>query len=135
MKQHLVTLLLTFCCTLSFAQLYCTEPETAKPMRDKEIVRNTSIIDIEGVLYENVVVTIESISADYLIHHDDRVKVTVKNANGKKIWKKTLYNAHMYIFRSGQVQVGKPNFDQLVLFPSTIDNRYTGIIREKEGVY
>lgn len=35
-------------------------------MRDTEIVRNVSVIDIEGNLHNNVEVTIKSISADYL---------------------------------------------------------------------
>ena len=45
MKKHLITLLLTFCCTLCFAQSQSKEPEKVKPMMDTEIVRNISIID------------------------------------------------------------------------------------------
>ena len=135
MKKFLATLVLTLCCTLSFAQSESTEPEKTKPMRDTEIVRNVSVIDIEGNLHNNVEVTIKSISADYLIYDNDRVKVTIKNEKGKKVWKKTFHNAYMYVFSNGQIQVGKPNFDQLIIFKSSTDNRYIGVIREKEGVY
>ena len=41
----------------------------------------------------------------------------------------------MYVFSNGQIQVGKPNFDQLIIFKSSTDNRYIGVIREKEGIY
>ena len=126
MKKFLATLVLTLCCTLSFAQSESTEPEKTKPMRDTEIVRNVSVIDIEGNLHNNVEVTIKSISADYLIYDNDRVKVTIKNEKGKKVWKKTFH---------GQIQVGKTNFDQLIIFKSSTDNRYIGVIREKEGIY
>lgn len=135
MRTFLVTILLALCHTLSFAQSQNTEPEKTKPMRDTEIVRNVSIIDIEGTLHNNVEVTIKSISADYLIYDNDRVKVTIKNEKGKKVWKKTLHNTYLYVFSNGQVQVGKPNFDQLIIFKPATENRYIGIIREKEGIY
>ena len=135
MKKHLITLLLTFCCTLSFAQSQSKEPEKVKPMMDTEIVRNISIIDIEGIIYENVQATIKSISADYFVHDKARVKVTIKNEKGENIWKKTLKNAYMYVFSNGQIQVGKPNFDQLIISKSTTTNNYIGMIREKEGIY
>ncbi len=54
---------------------------------------------------------------------------------GKRFGKKTFYNAFMYVFSNGQVQIGKPNFHQLVIFKSTFGNSYNGVIREYEGVY
>lgn len=134
MKKYLLTFLLTICYTLSFAQLQNTESEKTKPMLNKEIVRKVSSIDIEGSLYENVEVTIKSMNG-FTIYDIDRVKVTIRNEEGKKIWKKTLSNAYMYVFRNGQVQVGQPNFNQLVIYKSIKDNKFIGIIREKEGVY
>ena len=77
----------------------------------------------------------KSINADYLIFNNDRVKVTIRNKDGKKVWKKTFYNAYMYVFSNGQVQIGKPNFDQMVIFKSMFGNSYNGVIREYEGVY
>ena len=135
MKRYLTTLLFALFSTLAFSQYQSDEAETARPMRDTEIERFVSVMDIEGVMYEDVKITIKSISADYFIYNKDRVKVTIKDKDGKKIWKKTLHNAYMYVFKGGQVQIGKPNFDQIVIFKSQFGNYYTGIIREKEGVY
>ena len=73
MKKYLVTLFLALCATISFAQSQGNEREEAKPMRDTKIVRNVSVIDIEGKLYEDVKVTMKSISADYFIFDKDRV--------------------------------------------------------------
>ena len=135
MKKFLVTLFLALCATISFAQSQEDESEKARPMRDTKVVRNVTEIDIEGKLYEDVEVTMKSISADYLIFNNDRVKVTIRNKDGKKVWKKTFYNAYMYVFSNGQVQIGKPNFDQMVIFKSMFGNSYNGVIREYEGVY
>ena len=135
MKKYLVTLFLALCATISFAQSQGDESEKARPMRDTKVVRNVTVIDIEGTLYEDVEVTMKSISADYFIFDKDRVKVTIRDKDGKKVWKKTFHNAYMYVFSSGQVQIGKPNFDQIVIFKSKFGNHYTGIIREEEGVY
>lgn len=64
-----------------------------------------------------------------------KVKVTIKNAEGKKIWKRTLKNAYLYVFSSGQVQVGKNNFDQVVIYRVPSIDDFVGKIRVKEGVY
>lgn len=123
------------CSILSFSQSLNKEPEKTSPMTDTELVRNVSILDIEGEYYYDVKITMKSISADYFIFNHDRVKVTIKDKNGKKIWKRTLHNAYLYVFSNGQVQIGKPKFDQIVIFKSSYGNYYTGIIREKEGIY
>ena len=68
---------LALCATISFAQSQGDESEKARPMRDIKVVRNVTEIDIEGKLYEDVEVTMKSISADYLIFNNDRVKVTL----------------------------------------------------------
>ena len=135
MKKYLVTLFLALCAAISFAQSQGDESEKSRPMRDTKVVRNVTVIDIEGTSYEDVEVTMKSISADYFIFDKDRVKVTIRDKDGKKVWKKTFYNAFMYVFSNGQVQIGKPNFDQLVIFKSTFGNSYNGVIREYEGVY
>lgn len=108
--------------------------ETTKPMTDTEIERNVSRIDIEGKEYENVKVNLKSISPDYYFSDVPKVKVTIVDMEGKQIWKKTLKNAYLYVFSSGQIQVGKPNFDRIVIYKND-SGLYTGKIREKEGVY
>lgn len=110
--------------------------ETAYPLNDTEVVRKLTYIDIEGVIYDNVVVTLKSKSPNYFsLKSDYKVKVTVRNSEGKKIWKKTLRNVNLYVFSTGQVQVGKYNFDKIVISRSSYSNDYFGMIREKEGIY
>ncbi len=53
----------------------------------------------------------KSTSPDYFITDKYKVKITITDANGKKIWKKTLKNVFLYVFSDGQVQVGKRHFD------------------------
>lgn len=128
MKLRILLIFLLFNLTTAlFAQ------ETAKPMNDTEIERSVSIMDIEGKKYENVKVTLKSISPDYFISDIYRVKVTIVDMKGKVVWKKTLKNVYLYVFSSGQIQVGKPNFDKIVIYKN--DYFSTGKIREKEGIY
>lgn len=108
--------------------------ETAKPLTDSEIMRNVSIIDIEGKEYENVKITLLSISPDYFVSDIYKVKVTIVNMEGKEIWKKTLKNVYLYVFSDGQIQVGKPNFNK-ILIKKNDSGSFNAKIREKEGVY
>lgn len=108
--------------------------ETAKPMINTEIMRNVTLIDIEGKEYNNVKVTFKSLSPDYFISDSYRVKVVIVSDEDKTIWKKTLKNVYLYVFPSGQIQVGKPNFDKIVISKS-YNGDYIGKIREKEGIY
>lgn len=109
--------------------------ETAKPLTDVEILRRDVTMNIEGKYYYGVTVTMQSYSPDYFISSKYRVKVTVEDSKGKKIWKKTLNNAYLYVFRSGQIQVGRPNFTQIIIYQPSSTGRIYGDIREKEGVY
>lgn len=111
------------------------EKETAKPLTDMEVERKVARMDIEGEIYDNVVVSMKSVSPDYSITNKYRVEVTIRDANGKKIWKKTLRNVFLYVFSGGQVQVGKQNFDQILIQKSSLTGDYVGWVREKEGVY
>lgn len=126
--------ILFFIVSFAFSGL-AQEPETVSPLFDTEVVRKVALMDIEGELFDNVVVTMKSISPDYLLSNQYRVKVTIKSAKGKKIWKKTLYNAYLYVFSNGQVQVGKKHFDQIVISRAISSSDFLGIVREKEGVY
>jgi hypothetical protein len=130
MKLRILLIFLLFNLTTTlFAQ------ETAKPMIDTEIERSVSVMDIEGKKYENVKVTLKSISPDYFISDIYRVKVTIVDMKGKVVWKKTLKNVYLYVFSSGQIQVGKPNFDKIVIYKNDYSDTFTGKIREKEGIY
>ena len=121
---------------LSFAiSCFSQEAETTSPLTDAEIVRKVATIDIEGEYYDNVVVTMKSLSPDFFKRDIYKVKVTITDSNGKNIWKKTLKNVFLYVFSDGQVQIGKRNFVQIVISKSSLTGDFIGKIREKEGVY
>ena len=130
MKRLILLLVATMSMVLCYAQ---DETESSSPSRDTEIVRRCSLMDIEGKYYPDVVVTLKSTSPDYFITDKYKVKVLVKDADGKKVYKKTFSNAYLYIFSSGQVQVGKPKFNQLII--SKVGDSWLGEIKEKEGVW
>lgn len=133
MKRILLFLMMLTINIVSFAQN--SEPEKASPMTDTEIVRKCIILDVEGKLYENVTVTIKSNQPDFFFTDKYKVKVTVTDASGSKVWNKTFKNAFLYVFPNGQVQVGKQNFDKLVIAKSSSTGEWIGMVREKEGVY
>ena len=65
MKRFIAILFLMLSFTMSgFAQ----ETETAKPLTDMEVERKVARMDIEGEIYNNVVVTMKSVSPDYYDH-------------------------------------------------------------------
>lgn len=111
------------------------EPETARPLTDTEVVRRVALLDVEGKYYYDVVMTFKSTTPDYFITDKYKVKVSVKNNEGKTVWKKTLKNVFLYVFSTRQVQVGKQNFDMIVVQKSKETGDFIGIVREKEGVY
>lgn len=133
MKRILLFLMMLTINIVGFAQN--DETERAKPMTDTEIVRKCAILDVEGKYYENVTVTIKSNQPDFFFTDKYKVKVTVTDASGSKVWNKTFKNAFLYVFSSGQVQVGKQNFDKLVIAKSSSTGEWVGMVREKEGVY
>lgn len=133
MKKLILFLVMLTINIVGFAQN--SESEKSKPMTDAEIVRKVAIFDIEGQYYENVTVTIKSNNPDFVWTDKYKVKVTITDKSDNKIWNKTLKNACLYVFFNGQIQIGKPNFDQLVISKSSATGNWIGIIREKEGVY
>lgn len=133
MKRILLFLMMLTINIVSFAQN--SEPEKAKPMTDTEIVRKCAILDVEGKYYDNVTVTIKSNQPDFFFTDKYKVKVTVTDTSGSKVWNKTFKNAFLYVFPNGQLQVGKPNFDKLVITKSSPTGDWIGVVREKEGVY
>src|SRR5688572_17015924 len=104
--------------------------ESTKPLTDTEIMRSVSRMDIEGKEYENVKVTLKSISPDYYFSDKHKVKVTIVDMDGKEVWKKTLKNVFLYVFSDGQIQVGKPNFNK-ILITKNDSGSFNGKIREK----
>ncbi|MBO4850942.1 MAG: hypothetical protein J5529_08590 [Prevotella sp.] len=130
MKKCVISLLLILFSFSVYAQ------EVVDNLKDTEIERRVASLDIEGETYENVVVTLKSYSPDFL-HDKSRVKVTVVDStNGETIWKKTFKSAYLFVFSDGNIQVGKNNFNQILISKLFTDTDiFVGKIREKEGIY
>lgn len=120
-------------CILTLPAFAQDEPESAKPLTNAVIMRRNVFLDIEGEYFDDVTITFKSISPDYFFTHTYRVKVKVTDSNKKVIYNKTLKNAFLYVFSDGQIQVGRVNFDQIIIY--NYDGDYCGTIREKEGIY
>ncbi|MCH5308025.1 MAG: hypothetical protein J1E37_08040 [Prevotella sp.] len=131
MKRLIFLLMATMTMAFSYAQY--DDPETAKPIEDIEIERHCSYLEIDGQVYNDVIITIKSVSPDYVLNQKSKVKVTVKSESGKKVYKNTFTNSYLYIFESGQVQVGRPEFDQIVI--SKDGDSWSGVIKGKEGIW
>lgn len=132
MKKIVLMMLFLISCS---ANIIAQEPETARPLTDTEVVRRVALLDLEGKYYYDVVMTFKSTTPDYFITDKYKVKVTVKDSDGKNVWKKTLKNAFLYVFSNGQIQVGKSNFNQILVQKGKETGDFFGVVREKEGVY
>jgi len=132
MKKIVLMILFLISCS---ANIIAQEPETARPLTDTEVVRRVALLDLEGKYYYDVVMTFKSTTPDYFITDKYKVKVTVKDSDGKNVWKKTLKNVFLYVFSNGQIQVGKSNFNQILVQKGKETGDFFGVVREKEGVY
>ena len=132
MRKLVLLFVLVLSCNIG---ILAQEAETARPLTDTEVVRRVALLDVEGKYYYDVVMTFKSTTPDYFITDKYKVKVTVKSNEGKTIWKKTLKNVFLYVFSGGQIQVGKRNFDMIVVQKSKETGDFIGVVREKEGVY
>ncbi len=135
MKKILFLFMLILSCQLS---LYAQENKVAEsvmPTNNAEINRKVYLLDIEGKDYHDVTVNIESLSPNPLVSDRYRVKVLVTDSVGKKIYKKKFKDCYLYIYSNGQIQIGKPRFNMIVLYPPVSGQSVIGIIREKEGVF
>lgn len=136
MKKYILLLFAIIQAFVGFAQ---SDSETANPSYGVEIQRRSATLDIEGKEYENALIELKSNTPDHVFidKSNVNVKVTILNSGEQKVvYKKKFKDSYLYIFRSGQIQVGKPNFDKIVITPSsTTKGIYYGKINEKEGVY
>lgn len=131
-----IVLLFVFCSlSVSLYSQDSQEPETTGPSYGTEIFRDVVIMDIDGKEYRNVEVILKSNAPDYVWTTKSRVKVTVMNKEGRKVWKNTFKNSFLYIFSSGQIQVGQKNFSKVLIERDESTGQYYGMIREKEGIY
>lgn len=133
MKKVLLFLIMLTINNVGFAQ--SDEFKNVMPLTDTEIVRKVTIQDIEGQNYENVAVTMKSNQPDFVFTDKFKVKVTVTDTSGVKVWNKTFKNAFLYVFSNGLVKIGKPNFSQMIICKLSDDGEWVGKVREKEGLY
>ena len=110
------------------------EKETTSPSYKTEISRNVSSLDVEGLVYKNVTVSLKSNNSGYYVGETPKVKVKIVNVDGRLIWKKTLKNSYLYVFSDGTVQVGQPKLFRIIINKDYSGN-YIGKIREYEGIY
>lgn len=123
-------ILLSMLCLLCMG-INADEPESVTPTLDFKITKRLAYLDFEGQIFTNTTVVIQSFSGVFAL---DRVKVTIKNESGKNIYKKVLYGSHLYIFTSGQIQIGTPRFDQIIIGKDESGN-WIGKTRIDEGIY
>lgn len=132
MKQLITILVFMLSFTLSG---YAEETEKTKPIFNTEVIRRVNVMDIEGQIFNDVVITIKSIEHVYVLTNNYRVNVKIVDRNGKKIWRKTLKNVFLYVFSTGQVQVGNGNFIQILIDKSSLTGNVSGTIRIQEGIF
>ena len=130
----MMALVMSFTCNAS-ERMDDDDTETTSPMLGTEIERYCTLMDIEHKIYADVKVIIKSNNPDYYWTTKHKVYFKVIDSEGNVVYKKTFKNAYLYVFRSGQIQIGKKNFDQVVIRKSKSSEDWLGIIREKEGVF
>ena len=136
MKKFVYFLVLFLIVSVNSVAQSGTETETSRPSFDTEIVRKCASLDIEGKDYRDVLVTIKSISPDYFFTDKYKVRILVDDEKGNRVYRKTLNNAYLYIYSNGQIQVGKPKFNQVIIRRGILmEDMWFGTIREKEGVW
>lgn len=92
---------------------FTANSESVKPTFDVKLERPVSVAVIDGTIYHDVLVEIDSRDP---LFGESGVKVTVKDYHGgntksgkinKKLYKKRFSYAHVYAFSDGTIQVGK----------------------------
>lgn len=104
--------------------------EKSFPLIGVEVDRNCYQLDIEGEVFNDVLIGFYC----YYNYSWFRYETNVVVMKGKKkIYKKKFKNSYLYVFNNGQVQVGQPKFEQIVVGKKGSD--YYGKIRQFKGVY
>lgn len=100
-----------------------------------EIQRKVETLDIDGKEYSDVLMTFKSGSGESDENNKGSVAVKVKSReSGKTLYSRRLKHSALFIFSTGQIQVGRQNFRKVVVYPVG-GGKYKGEINEMEGVY
>lgn len=127
MKRIILSLFMVIWTAISFAQ------ESVKPSYGVKIERPVSIALINGNTYHDV--TVELSSADIIDMFVEGVKVTVRDKDGKKIYKKRFSKSRLYAFSDGTIQIGYGNaVTNMILYKNSDTRKWYMELREK-GIY
>lgn len=127
MKRLFFLILLFATTVLSFAQ------ETVKPSYGVTTERLVVVAQINETFYKNVVVELKAAGITDLFA--DGVKITVKDENGKKIYKKRFSKSYLYAFSDGTIEVGKGNaLTNMILYKDKTTGNWLMRLRDK-GIY
>ena len=124
-----IIFLLIACMTMAFGYAQDDEPIKIRPLEIKDIVRQCVIMDIEGVVFKDVSVTVDDENVQY--------RITVTGKNGKKIYEKTFANCTI-TYNGKSVALWRRNSEILMVHFFYRDNEdmkgWYGAVREKLGV-
>ena len=125
MKRLFISIILLLTSIYSFAQEDSKEVESVRPTTNSKIYRQVSFAEINNKNYvEDIGVSIQS-KYDFWYGTTPIVKIKAKSLEtGRVIYRKKLYDTYLYIFRKGQIQVGKPNLEKLIIFQSSITENW-----------
>jgi len=131
MKKLFAVMLLACFCTCAFAQDN-SKNERVSPTFGVKIERECYFVSLEKDGYNNVTVELDAAELGDLFK--EGVKVTVRDKDGKKIYKKRFSKSYLYAFSSGLIQVGKGDaLTQVTIYKSTSGD-WIAVIKEK-GIY
>lgn len=122
-------LLATMC---SYAQENKEEPESVKATLGITIKRDIELAVIE---YPDVkkfyFITVELRASSY-----GGVTIIFRDPDtGKKLLKKYLGDSYLYIYKSGQLQIGRPNIDKAIIYKSSSTDKWNMVINEGGLIY
>ena len=130
MKRLFSILALSLCLMSASAQ----EKESVHPvMGQVEIARICDVVDIEGSIVKDAVIYLKTGKTAFSYSISNKVDVKVKQGK-KTIFHKKLKNAYLYIFSNGQVQVGQPRINNIIIGRDS-DGSIVGQIRIMEGIW
>ncbi len=102
-------------------------------MGQVEIARICDVVDIEGSIVKDAVIYLKTGKTAFSFSISNKVDVKVKQGK-KTIFHKKLKNAYLYIFSNGQVQVGQPRINNIIIGRDS-DGSIVGQIRIMEGIW
>lgn len=126
MKRFLTLLAALFCISISVAQ------ESVKPTFGVELERNVSVAEINGETFYDVTVEIK---AAELIGFWEGVKITVRDKNNNKLYKKHFRKSYLYAYSDGTIYIGKGNaLTNMKLIQDNYTTNWFMQLKEK-GIY